>query len=53
MSKYTEVNSAHVEYTLVAQLHNMHSRVKAVALHNTNDYGNHKIITLSFIISRD
>lgn len=53
MSKYTEVNSAHVEYTLVAQPHNMHSRVKPVALHNTNDYGNQESITLSFIISID
>lgn len=38
MSKYIELNSARVEYTLVAQPHNMHSRAKLAALHNTDDY---------------
>lgn len=53
MSKDLEVKSAHVEYTLVAQLHNMHSRVKLAALHNTDDYGHHQSIILSFITSTD
>lgn len=53
ISKYIEVNSTHVEYTPVAQPHNMHSRVKLAALHKADDYGHHQSIILSFIISTD
>jgi len=53
ISQYTEVNSAHVEYTHVAQLYNMHSRVKFAALHNADDYGHHQNTILSFIIFTD
>lgn len=34
VTKHTDINSASVEYILVAQLHHRHSRVQLAALHN-------------------